>query len=69
MSGNDPDTQRSWRAPGLENPVDRRPRLDAAAQARLGSVLARYADRLIGEPLPEAFLSLLAKLQAKEPEE
>jgi hypothetical protein len=69
MSGNDPDTERSPRAQGLESHVEGRPKLDAAAQERLGSLLARHADGLSYEPVPDAFLALLAKLEAKEPDE
>ena len=69
MSGNDPDTQSSSRAQGLKSHVEGRPKLDAAAQERLGSMLARYADQLLCEPIPDVFLALLAKLEGKEPDE
>jgi hypothetical protein len=69
MSGNDPDTESSPRAQGLESQVEGRPKLDAAAQERLGSMLARHAGGLLCEPVPDVFLALLAKLEAKEPEE
>jgi Anti-sigma factor NepR len=69
MSGNDADTERSTRSPEPESRVERAPQLGAAAQLRLGAALARYSDSLLCEPMPDVFLALLAKLEAKEPEE
>jgi hypothetical protein len=42
------------------------PELDAATQEKLGKVLARYSNELVSQPVPDIFLSLLAKLAAKE---
>ena len=51
---------------GLEAQDEKTPELDEATQERLGRVLARYADELVRQPIPDEFLSLLAKLEVKE---
>lgn len=42
------------------------PELDQAIQERLGRILAAYSQELVTQPVPDIFLSLLAKLEAKE---
>ena len=42
------------------------PELDEAGQRRLGGFLARRADELVHEPMPDVFLRLLARMEAKE---
>ena len=68
MSGSDADRETSSRALRLERDAENRPCLDTAAQQRLGRILARYADAILCEPTPDVFLTLLAKLEAKESE-
>jgi len=40
--------------------------LDARTQEKLGKIFRSYCDDLINEPVPDTFLVLLAKLEAKE---
>lgn len=40
--------------------------LDARTQEKLGNIFRSYCDDLINEPVPDTFLVLLAKLEAKE---
>jgi hypothetical protein len=67
MSGSGPD--RSQTSPHAAGPqgIDMSPaELDEATQKRLGSFLARRAEELIREPMPDGFLRLLARMEAKE---
>jgi len=68
MRGHDPHQfEKPPRPRGLEAQDEKTPELDQAIQERLGRVLARYADELAHQPIPDEFLSLLAKLEGKEP--
>ncbi len=42
------------------------PELDANVQGRLGLALQCHYDDLVGAPIPDRFLMLLAELEAKE---
>ena len=68
MSGSGPDRSRKppLRSTGRQRLGISPPELDEAAQFRLGDFLARRADQLVGEPVPNAFLLLLARMEAKE---
>jgi hypothetical protein len=67
MSRDSPDrTEESWRALGAGKHDEILPEIDEATQERLGRLLARDADQLVRQPMPDVFLSLLAKLEAKE---
>ena len=67
MSGNSPDrTDKSSLAPGPANHDESLPELDGATQERLGRLLAGDGDQLVRQPVPDVFLSLLARLEAKE---
>jgi hypothetical protein len=67
MSGKSPDrTEESSRASGAGKHDEILPELDEATQERLGLLLERDADQFVRQPMPDVFLSLLAKLKAKE---
>jgi len=67
MSGSDPDrSQKSPPPAGPQGVETSPPELDEAAQRRLGGFLARRADELVHEPMPDVFLRLLARMEAKE---
>jgi hypothetical protein len=67
MSGSDPDrSQKSPHVSGGESLDTNAPELDEATQLRLGGFLARRADPLVRDPLPDVFLHLLARMEAKE---
>jgi hypothetical protein len=68
MSGNGPDrTEKSAsHALGSRSYDESLPELDEAIQQRLGRLLARCADELVLQPMPDVILLLLAKMQAKE---
>jgi hypothetical protein len=42
--------------------------LDDQTQLQLGRILNRYSQDLINQPIPDSFLALLAKLEARERE-
>lgn len=44
------------------------PALDAKTQLQLGRILSQYSQDLISQPIPDIFLALLAKLEARERE-
>ena len=68
MAGNGPERTEisASHALGSRNHEESRPEHDAAIQERLGRLLARCADELVLQPMPEVFLLLLAKMEAKE---
>ena len=67
MSGNTPDwTEKSSPALGSGNHDESPAEFDELTQERLGRVVARDADQLVRQAMPDVFLSLLAKLEAKE---
>ncbi|MFY9657817.1 MAG: hypothetical protein WAK01_14775 [Methylocystis sp.] len=67
MSGSGPDrSQKSSPTLGRKSLDVNAPELDEATQLRLGGFLARRADQLVRDPLPDVFLLLLAKMNAKE---
>ncbi len=45
---------------------DGKPLLDRLTQAKLGRVFRDYCKGLIEQPIPEEFISLLAKIEARE---
>ena len=57
------------RAPNAGDDESSGPLLDAETQMRLGRVLEDYCQEIIREPVPDIFLSLLARLEAKERQE
>ncbi|HXY58196.1 MAG TPA: NepR family anti-sigma factor [Methylocystis sp.] len=50
------------------NPAADEPALDASTQLQLGRILSQYSQDLINQPVPDIFLALLAKLEARERE-
>jgi len=68
MSGNGPDgTEKSAsHALGSRSHDGSLPELDESIQKRLGRVPARCADELVLQPMPDVFLLLLSKMEAKE---
>ena len=68
MPRNSPDrTEKSAsQALGSRNRDESLLELDEAIQERLGRPLARCADELVLQPMPDVFLLLLAKIEAKE---
>jgi hypothetical protein len=47
--------------PALDSPV-----LDSKVQAELGHQLSLYYSSLVNQPIPDVFISLLAKLDKRE---
>lgn len=47
---------------------DDAPVLDAQIQQQLGRILSQYTQDLLSQPVPDSFLALLAKLEARERE-
>jgi len=68
MTGNDPDRggKASSRALRLRNFHGAPPEFDEATQQRLGRLLARSAELFVRLPIPDVFLLLLARMEAKE---
>ncbi|MDE2579788.1 MAG: hypothetical protein KGL46_13370 [Hyphomicrobiales bacterium] len=48
------------------HPISEDAALDPKIQEQLGRTFRAYCDDLIAEPIPDTFLVLLAKLEAKE---
>jgi len=68
MTGNTPDQtgKSSSRALGSRGRGESTPELDQATLERLGRLLARSADQLVRQPIPDLLVLLLAKMDAKE---
>lgn len=58
-----------WPIADRPNATHERAELDPQVQDQLGKVFRNCCDGLIKQPIPEKFVSLLAKLEAKRREE
>jgi hypothetical protein len=45
---------------------DDEPVLDVKIQQQLGLILSQYSQDLLSQPVPDSFLALLARLEARE---
>jgi hypothetical protein len=68
MSGNSPDGTEKWASNALEpkSHDESAPKLNEVIQERLGRLLARCADELVLQPVPDVLLLLMTKMGAKE---
>jgi hypothetical protein len=66
MPGSGPDRNQKSPHAGVRQSLDLSPpELDEATQLRLGGFLAGCVDQLVREPMPDVFLHLIARMEAK----